>query len=147
MALIAFILKVPPKEHDHASVRKHSLGSKLGRVDFVGALLMSATVLSFLLVLDVGGEKVSWTSPVIFLLVVAGLASGTLFIFAERSWAKEPIFPLHLLSNRDLVVPYLILMLQTASQIGVSFFMSRIVKLYVLTTRCSSCSCFPFTSR
>lgn len=149
MVLIAFTLQVPVKE-GIVDARERNLASKLGRVDFIGSLLMSVTVLSFLLVLDIGGEKVPWASPVIFALIGVGLASGILFTFAESSWVKEPIFPLHLLSNRNVVVPYLILLLQTASQIGVSLSDVQSYQPLVsqeLTVSSSSCSSFRSTSR
>jgi hypothetical protein len=99
--------------------RMSSLHVKLGRVDFLGCALLTATLLPLLVVLDIGGEKLPWSSPLIFGLATIGVASGLFFVLTERR-SKEPIFPLHLLANLAVLTSYLILLLQTASQMAVS---------------------------
>jgi hypothetical protein len=42
------------------------------------------------------------------------------FLLVERFWTIEPIFPLHLLANREVVTSYLIARLQVAGQTAVS---------------------------
>lgn len=122
MGLVAWKLHVP--EADGGSRSSDSLRSSLKRVDFVGAAFLSVTVLSFLLVLDMGGEKAPWASPIIVSLVGICVAFGVLFYMAEKSWAKEPIFPLQLLSQYDVVTSYLIMAFQNASQtaVGIQLF-------------------------
>lgn len=99
---------------------KRSVLSKLKRVDFVGSAFLIATIVPLLLVLDTGGSKVPWNSPLILVLVSVGIKSGILFVLAERQ-AKEPIFPLRLLTNYTVVTSYVLMMLQNASQVAVSY--------------------------
>ena len=95
-----------------------SLRVKLGRVDFLGCALLTATLLPLLIVLDIGGEKLPWSSPLIIGLTSLGVASAFVFVIVERR-SKEPIFPLHLLTNPAVITSYLLLLLQIASQMAV----------------------------
>lgn len=121
MILVAWKLKVEPKkERDDDIVHPRSIGSKLKRIDVVGASFMSLTILAALLILDMGGDKIPWTSPVIGILAAVAVVSALLFFFAEKYWAREPIFPLRLLSHKDVVLDYLMMLVQIASQTAVS---------------------------
>lgn len=93
---------------------------KFRRIDFAGALLLAATVASFLLAVELGGQKLPWTSPMVLGLLGAGTACGALFVTAEKYWSPEPIFPLELLWHKDVMCAYLVLMLQISAQLGVS---------------------------
>lgn len=44
---------------------------------------------------------------------------GVLFVLVETHWAKEPVFPLHLLRSRHVVIPDILVFLQLAAQLGV----------------------------
>ncbi|CAK7199477.1 hypothetical protein SEUCBS139899_002157 [Sporothrix eucalyptigena] len=116
MLLVAWNLHVRAGPEDATE----SLGAKLRRVDFWGAGLLSSTVLTFRLVLDMGGAKIPWTSPLLAGLALLSHASAAGFVWLERRWAMEPIFPLHLLARRDVVTTYLVLFFQNASQTAVS---------------------------
>ncbi|KFA71254.1 hypothetical protein S40288_07798 [Stachybotrys chartarum IBT 40288] len=95
--------------------------SSLARIDFLGATLLALTILAFLLPLEIGGKLVSWTHPIVFILLGAAIGLGGLFAATEEWWAKEPIFPLDLLRHRDIVLGYLISMTQSAAQISLMF--------------------------
>ncbi|KAI0175846.1 MFS general substrate transporter [Hypoxylon sp. FL1284] len=94
---------------------------RLARIDFLGATFLGSGLLALLLPLRIAGEKVSWTSPVIPLLFALGAVLLVLFILTELRWAKEPIFPLRLFTNREVVFNYLIMICQTAAQYGMMF--------------------------
>lgn len=69
------------------------------------------------LILDVGGQKVRWDSPVIISLAASGFVTLVLFII----WAKrtqEPIFPIKLMTRFDVVSNYLVGLVQMMIQIG-----------------------------
>jgi hypothetical protein len=95
--------------------------SSLARIDFVGAFLLALTILAFLLPLQIGGVKVPWTHPIIFILLASGVVLGALFAATEERWAKEPIFPLSLLRQRDIVLTYILSSAQTGAQLGLMF--------------------------
>ena len=62
-------LDLPVKEDDsHTQIRQ-----KLKRIDFGGALFMTLTILSSLIVVDLGGQKLKWSHPVI---VAAGATAA-----------------------------------------------------------------------
>jgi hypothetical protein len=62
----------------------------------------------------------AWTDLTILLLLGASLVSGHLFLLVEAFWAKEPIIPLRLLRNRDVITSYINLGFQSGAQIAVS---------------------------
>jgi hypothetical protein len=62
----------------------------------------------------------AWTHPTILWLLGASLVSGHLFLLVEAFWAKEPIIPLRLLRNRDVITSYINLGFQSGAQIAVS---------------------------
>jgi hypothetical protein len=120
MVLVAWKLKVRPKDDKVNNTNgPQSIGTKLKRIDLPGALLMSMTILAAMLILDIGGEKISWTSPTIAILVGTTFLSGLFFYFAEKYWAKEPIFPLRLLTHWEVVLDYILSSVQVASQMAV----------------------------
>ncbi|KAL0930678.1 major facilitator superfamily transporter [Colletotrichum truncatum] len=95
--------------------------SPLARVDFLGAALLALFVLAFLLPIEIGGTKIPWTHPLIFILFGAAIVLGGLFAATEEWWAKEPILPLELLKHRDIVLTYVITGAQIAAQLGLLF--------------------------
>ncbi|KAI2784530.1 MFS general substrate transporter [Daldinia loculata] len=116
MALCWMILPNITTEQNktNAETRK----SRLARIDFLGASLLGGGLLAVLLPLRIAGQKVPWGSPIVLSLFTLGIFLLALFTIAEMRWAKEPIFPLRLLKNRDVVFSYLIMVLQTAAQVG-----------------------------
>ncbi|KAJ0383389.1 hypothetical protein COL922a_010584 [Colletotrichum nupharicola] len=95
--------------------------SPLARIDFLGAGLLALFILAFLLPIEIGGTKVPWTHPLIFIFFGAAIVLGGLFAATEQWWAKEPIFPLEILKHRDVVLTYFITGAQVAAQLGLMF--------------------------
>ncbi|OTA69666.1 MFS general substrate transporter [Hypoxylon sp. EC38] len=118
------------QDRNDAGVKK----SRLARIDFLGATFLGSGILFILLPLRIAGEKVPWTSPIVPSLFALGAVLLTLFVITEARWAKEPIFPMRLLRNREVVFSYLIMVCQTAAQLG----MMVSVPLYFQVTQRSS---------
>ena len=93
--------------------------AKLRRVDFLGSLSLAVAIVGFLAVLDLGGQKLPWTHPIIWIIFGAAAVFSIFFVLIEAFVANEPIFPLRLLVHRDVVTAYLIAALQTAAQVAV----------------------------
>ncbi|KAF6805739.1 major facilitator superfamily transporter [Colletotrichum sojae] len=93
----------------------------LARIDFLGAALLALFILAFLLPIEIGGTRIPWTHPLIFVMFGAAIVLGGLFAATEEWWAKEPIFPLELLKHRDIVLTYIITGAQVAAQLGLMF--------------------------
>ncbi len=139
MILVAWKLDVKPARKQHLNGHSHSepqtLYQKMKRIDVAGAVLLTTNVLSLLLILDMGGTKVPWTSPLLPGLGALGILAAVGFVWVERSRAQEPIFPLHLLSQYEVVTTYLTLFFQMASQTAVSAFFSPLCCLLSVIPR------------
>ena len=72
------------------------------RIDYLGAGLLTIALTGVILVTDLGGSAVPWTSPFILATAAAALAALVAFPFVERR-AAEPILPLHLFTGRAFV--------------------------------------------
>ena len=123
LALISIILvawKLDSPNHSYPDNTAESTFGKLRRIDFLGSTFLALTIVGFLVALDLGGQKLPWSHPVIWILFASSAVLGLLFFLVEAHWAKEPIFPLSLLVHRDVVVAYLVGGFQIAAQLAVS---------------------------
>ncbi|KAH7258700.1 major facilitator superfamily domain-containing protein [Fusarium solani] len=111
-------LLLPSTSHD---TQESSIGSRLARIDALGALLLGATVLSLMMPLEIGGQKIPWSHPIIFALFVAGIVLAVAFVLVESRWAKEPIFPLRLLRNAQVTKSYLMVAAQAGAQLAMMY--------------------------
>ena len=68
------------------------------RLDFIGAALIMAAAVSFMLALNIGGMHHPWTSPPILSLFAISLAVGVGFVW-RLATAPEPLIPLSILSD------------------------------------------------
>ncbi|RKL28280.1 hypothetical protein BFJ72_g12511 [Fusarium proliferatum] len=93
---------------------------RIKRIDALGALLLGGSVLAFMVPLEIGGQKIPWTHPLVPTLAAAGVILSATFVLVESRWAKEPIFPLRLLKSGDVTKTYLIAFGQAAAQLGVT---------------------------
>lgn len=107
---------------DEEPTKPHAEGSSpLWRVDWLGAFVLALLILAFLTPLEIGGSKIPWTSPLIFVFFGAAAMLAALFVVVEARWAREPIFPLILFRQRDVVISYFVIGCQTAAQLGIMF--------------------------
>jgi len=86
LALTTFLLRRLPRYE-----RPHHL-------DFLGAALIVAASISFMLALNLAGVRYGWTSLPILALLAAALAGGVLFVLRLMT-APEPLIPLSILRN------------------------------------------------
>lgn len=106
-------LQLPSSPHESTS-------TKLAELDILGSILISSTILLLMLPLELGGQTLPWSHPAIFSLFGAALLAGLLFAKVERR-AAEPVLPLQLFRNRDVVLSFAATLLQVAAQTGVMF--------------------------
>ena len=89
-----FLIDIPIKETEKSAWK---------RIDFMGAATLISTLLLLLLGVNLGGNVVPWTHP----LVVTSLALSAvflgLFIYVESTHAEEPVIPVRLLLNRTVL--------------------------------------------
>jgi MFS family permease len=108
--------------------------SKLARIDFLGAGFMTLSILCLLFPLEIGGVRIPWSSPLIYILLGCAVVFGAALFVTDTWYAKEPIFPMELLKNKDALLSFLIGGCQSAAQLGMMF----AVPLYFQITNGSS---------
>lgn len=90
--LVFFLVKVPPK------VSNKSLVS---RIDFTGAFLIIAFLVTLLLGLNAGGNLVPWTHPLVLVTIPVSVVLLVALIWWEAK-APQPIIPVRLLADRTV---------------------------------------------
>ncbi|KAM0273873.1 hypothetical protein ACHAQH_008168 [Verticillium albo-atrum] len=103
-----------------ATVSEPTKGT-LSRIDWLGAVLLALAILAFLAPIELGGSRLPWSHPLIPILLVSSAVLAALFALAEARPGADPIFPLPLLRQRDVVLSYAVILLQTAAQLGLMF--------------------------
>ena len=88
VSLFMIIVKMPKMSH-----------AAKGKIDFIGAGLIIATVVPLLLALTFGGHQYAWSSPQVLGLFAGSAVGLVAYLFAER-FASDPILPLDLFKNR-----------------------------------------------
>jgi MFS family permease len=68
------------------------------RLDLIGAILVVAASVSFMLALNLAGVRHAWTSPPILLLFATAVVVAGLFVWRLRT-APEPLIPLAILQH------------------------------------------------
>ena len=87
------------------------------RIDFAGAVLLSAAVVPFLLAMVWGGERYEWLGLETIGLVAFALVALAGFVAVEAR-APEPLVPLFLFRNRVFAVSAVLLLLTGAGMFG-----------------------------
>lgn len=116
---LALVIWKLPEPRPSLKTRHHSNNaSALQRIDFAGAFALVGVIVSGLLSVDIA-TKGGWSWLAAVLVSCFG---GSLFAFIaiEKYCAREPIFPLKLLTNQDLLTSYAVTHFQAAGQFGVS---------------------------
>ena len=96
-----------------------STWDRFKRIDIAGVITMSLSIAFALIVLDLGGQKFPWKHPLIISAIVISGVSGIAFILVEKFFAKEPIFPLRLITQYSVANSYLLVGLATMTQTAV----------------------------
>jgi EmrB/QacA subfamily drug resistance transporter len=97
-------------------------------VDYLGAALIAAGVSTLLIWLSLAGHEFAWGSPWTAVLVPAALLLLVLAVWAE-SRAREPILPLHLFTDRTLVLSVVASTAVGVAMFGTSVFLSQYMQL------------------
>lgn len=98
--LVIFLVPTPPLNQKKLEGVKQEAWK---RVDFLGAFILIATLIFLLIGLNTGGNILPWTHPLVLASFPVPAFFFCIFIYVEKSHAKEPIIPLHLLLNRTVL--------------------------------------------
>jgi EmrB/QacA subfamily drug resistance transporter len=102
-------------------------------MDWLGAATLAGAVSALVLVADLGGNLLPWTSPTLAALAVAALALLGAFVGAERR-AAEPILPLRLFRDRVFGIASAVSLVAGLAMFGTVTYMP----LYLQSVRGSS---------
>ena len=86
--------------------RPGSIYSKLGKIDWIGAVLLTASVTSFLVPVSWGGVVFAWSSWHTLIPLVLGLFSIFAFIVYEIRFAGSSLIPLRIFNQQTAMVTY-----------------------------------------
>ncbi len=124
IVVVALYLKVPPLERgdwDLPTEVGNKTMSKLKRVDFAGAALITSSIVLLILSVDLPNHGVSWTSPTLLACIASSLVLIIIFLLYESVYPPEPIYPPALLKQTNVWTAYVCLALAYAAQLSMSF--------------------------
>jgi len=90
LLITSAVLHIPKVKRDHS-------------IDYLGAILMVASVCLVLLSVSIYGPQYGWTDNRTVIFLIVGLILAVVFLYWE-SKAKEPIIPLYLFKNHTFSV-------------------------------------------
>jgi len=93
-------------------------GNKRQSIDYLGAGLLAACLSTLMLALVWGGNQYAWTSFEVMGMFALSAACLGSFIWVEKSYARDPILPLSLFSNRIFSISVLIMFLVGMAMFG-----------------------------
>lgn len=117
LAVTAFTLRLPPARGG-------------GRIDWLGAALLVATLSCLMLLFSWGGQQIPWSSPQILLLALITLVLLASFLVAERL-AADPIMPPRLFRNPVPAVALALMFLAGASLFSMTFYMPAVLQIVI----------------
>lgn len=106
-------------------------------IDYVGAVLLAAGLVSLLLALIWGGAQYPWSSPIIRCLFAASLITLAAFAFVETR-AADPILPFSLFANPIFSVSMAAVFLVGIGMFGAIVFIPLFVQLVLGITATNS---------
>ncbi|MEV6757458.1 MDR family MFS transporter [Streptomyces sp. NPDC051214] len=90
LAMVTAVLHLPKKKAK-------------GRIDYLGAALLTVGISALVLVTTWGGTEYAWTSTVIMELIAIGVVSLISFVIVQKK-AAEPILPLHIFRSLNFTL-------------------------------------------
>ena len=108
------------REHSTTETTGHPTLSKLRRIDFPGAFLIAISMVALLLALNFASKRLKLFDPLVIGLILLWISSSLLFLLVEARYASEPMIPLRLLLERDVLTAYLIIGFLMAGSMSVS---------------------------
>ncbi|KAI1100051.1 MFS general substrate transporter [Jackrogersella minutella] len=116
MMLIAFL---------HVNYKREtSIAKRLRRIDYVGNVILVASVTAVLIALTYGGTVYSWSSWRVLLPLIIGFAGLAVFITYESSrWCAEPMTPPHLFLNRTSAAAFYLTFMHSLLSFWILYFL------------------------
>ena len=126
LLLVAWKFKKSVRLPGSESVKENGVViSRIRRIDFIGATLLSTGIISLLFAVDILAEHKSGQTVKLAVATSSSFVLIISFLFIEVGHVKEPIFPPKLLLRRDVATTYSICLLQSAAQMGVNILFAQ----------------------
>ncbi|RUS22829.1 major facilitator superfamily domain-containing protein [Endogone sp. FLAS-F59071] len=109
IAVIVVFLQLPQP--------KGSMREKIARIDFLGTITLICACIAILLAVQWGGNTYAWNSAIIISLFVVGVVLIGALVIIETYYAKEPVIPGYLYSQRTPLSVFV-----TSCLFGMAFF-------------------------
>ena len=118
--LVVFTVSIPAKNSEKSAFR---------RVDYLGSVILTISLVLFLLGANSGGNLLPWTHPLV--LTSFSLSGALLIVFAyvEENVASEPIIPVRLLTDRTVSASCLSFWFTFMAFYGVVYYMPVYLQL------------------
>ncbi|KAL1649424.1 hypothetical protein SLS58_001479 [Diplodia intermedia] len=100
---------------------KQQQPSIFSRLDIAGSVTLTLTILLLMFPLELGGQKIPWSHPLIPILLISAAATLSLFIRFERRAGPSSVLPLAIFKSRDASIAFAIMAMQVAAQGGMMF--------------------------
>jgi EmrB/QacA subfamily drug resistance transporter len=98
------------------------------RIDYPGAVLLTAATVALLMVLTWGGVQYAWSSPLIMGLAASVVVLCALLVQTERR-AEEPVLAPHILKNRVFLIATSVMFLTFMGLFGAAVFLPLFFQL------------------
>lgn len=101
---------------------------KSEKIDYVGSLFLTLTIVALLLGFSLAGTEFEWDSFEIIGLFAASVVFGVIFILVEKYAAENPVLPLSLFKNDIVTISNAIGFIMNAGMMGALIYLSFFVQ-------------------
>ncbi|EMD35286.1 hypothetical protein CERSUDRAFT_116088 [Gelatoporia subvermispora B] len=111
-----------------------TLNEKMRRMDWIGNFLVIASSSACVIAITWGGVTYSWQSARVLVPLIFGIFGLAFFLFYEAKYAKEPIVPFSLVTNRTSFSGYIQTFICPFLTLGVIYYMPTYFQACKLTS-------------
>jgi uncharacterized protein (DUF983 family) len=102
LIVIAWRISIPLPHYDGSLTRRQ----RLAQVDWLGSGFVVVSVGCIAGALQLGGNLLDWSSPIVIVLLVVGVLGLAGFLYVEGRVAKSPIIALDVLFTRTVLAAF-----------------------------------------
>ena len=117
---VIFTVSIPAKISEKSALR---------RVDYLGSIILTTSLVLFLLGANSGGNLLPWTHPLVLTSFPLSSVLLIVFAFVEEKVASEPIIPVRLLTDRTVSASCLSFWFTFMAFYGVVYYMPVYLQL------------------
>ena len=118
--LVVFTVNIPVKASEKSAFR---------RVDYLGSIFLTFSLVLFLLGVNLGGNILPWMHPLVSTSLPLSGALLVTFVFVEEKIASEPIIPVRLLIDRTVLTSCLSFWFTFMAFYGIVYYMPVYLQL------------------